>query len=423
MILKERNYDIINEAEEQLCLNVINDQPVENEHLIFPSWDPPLVKGIHKIFTGIFIRLHIILIAFKIYINPYVVIKVLKGLEYLRRQYMGDFNIKKIFKVDGRYYWDMHAPGWPSKAFIKYNEGEMNRIFPFRPKTDYLNSMIFAITKKCPLKCLHCYEWNELNHKDTLSLSDLKSIIRKFQSRGKGVAQIQFSGGEPLSRYEDVLDILESSMTDTDFWIVTSGYKLTKQKARTLKNAGLRGVSISLDHFNPSKHNRFRGTNDSFNWVLKAIRNAHSANLMVILSLCAIKTFVSKNNLIQYANLAKRLGVAYILIIEPRAVGRYKDMDIALSQEQLIILEDFYLKMNFDPSYSDMSAVSYHGYHQRRIGCFGGGNRYVYVNTNGNLQVCPFCQQKYGSALKDPIDECTAKMKTNGCQPYKQAIL
>lgn len=414
---------VLYESEDRLLTKSVVVQSIGNEMLDSPIISSLQVKGINKVIIGLIIRIHVVLIAIRIYLNPVKVIKVLKRLDFLRRQYMGNFNVQKLFKVGGRYYWDMHAPGWPSLAFTKYNEGEMNRIIPFRPITDYLNSMILGITKKCPLKCSHCYEWDELNKPETLSLSDLKSIINKFQSRGRGVAQIHFSGGEPLMRYTDILEILKTSHSDTDFWIVTSGYQLTKQTALEFKAKGLCGVAISLDHFIPSKHNFFRGNNDSFKWVLKAIKNAHLADLMVILSLCTTKEFVSKNNLRQYANLAKKLRVSYILLIEPRSVGRYRDMDVALSQNQIEILEDFYIKMNFDKAYSDMPGVSYHGYHQRRIGCFGGGNRYVYINTDGDLQVCPFCQQKYGSALSSNINECANKMKNNGCKPYKQAVL
>ncbi len=399
----------------------VDEKSSINELLELPVWKPPLVTGINRFITGMLIRLNVIFIAFRLYINPLKVIGVLRKLEYLRRQYMGDQKATKLFKIDGRYYWDMHAPGWPSAAFDKYTEGEMNRIFPFRPVADYLNSMIFAITKKCPLQCQHCYEWDILNDKESLSLNDLKTIVKKFQNRGKGVAQIQFSGGEPLSRYEDIIELLRIAKSDTDYWLVTSGYKLTKRKAEYLKSSGLRGIAISLDHSDAAKHNTFRGSGDSFSWVLKAIQNAHDANLVVILSLCATKEFVSRVNLMQYASLAKRLGASYILIIEPRAVGRYAEKNVALTSMQEMILEEFYLKMNFDPDYSDMPAVSYHGYHQRRIGCFGGGNRYVYVNTNGELQVCPFCQKKYGNVLTDSIDVCTDKMNKNGCLPFKQA--
>lgn len=394
----------------------------------FESFDfkeriPPLVCGFHKLLVAILMRLNVIAVTVKHYPNPKMVSRVLKKLEFLRTQYMGNFNGVKLMKVNGRYYWDMHAPAWPSKAFNKHCEGELNRIIPFRKKSDYLNSLIFAVTKKCPLRCKHCYEWKELNGEEVLSLTDLKRIVRKFQDKGKGVAQVQLSGGEPLSRFDDLIELLRSSKSGTDFWVVTSGYKLTAERAKALKSVGLKGVSISLDHFEPEKHNSMRGSHQSFEWVIKAVNNAHYAKLVVILSLCATKEFVTERNMMLYAYFAKKLGVAYILIIEPRAVGHYAGRNVAISKEQEKILEDFYLKMNYDPEYSDMPAVSYHGYHQRRIGCFGGGSRYIYVDTNGNLQVCPFCQQKFGNALSSSIESSVKKMKVNGCTRFKQAQL
>ncbi len=390
-----------------------------HDHSI-PWLAPPLVTGIHKYLIGSIIKLHIVAIAFSYYLRPAKVMHVMKRLEFLRQQYMGKFKIKKLFKVDGRYYWDMHAPGWPSPAFVRYNENEMNRIAPFKKSPVALNSMILAITKKCPLQCRHCYEWDVLNERESLSLDDLKAIISKFQDHCN-IAQIQLSGGEPLSRYSELVELLESSRAGTDFWLVTSGYNLTYERAKELKKSGLLGIAISLDHFDPVKHNHFRGSKDSFYRVMQAIKNSHQANLLVILSLCPTKEFISAHNLDRYALMAKRLGVAFILMIEPRAVGRYAVKDISISIEQEQILEDFYLRMNFDPLFRDMPAVSYHGYHQRRVGCFGNGNRYIYIDTEGNAHACPFCRQHYGNVLKDAPDNILRSMTNKGCRKYKHA--
>jgi MoaA/NifB/PqqE/SkfB family radical SAM enzyme len=388
---------------------------------MFPDRHPPVVTGIYKVLIGSLIRLTVLYLAFKNYYNPIKVLSVLNKLESLRKHYMGDYNTLKLMHVGKQFYWDMHSPGWPSKAFNNFNEGEMNRIYPFRKSMDYLNSMIFAITKKCNLRCKHCYEWDELNKEDTLSLADLKRIVDYFQSKGKGVAQIQLSGGEPLSRYDDIIELLRSAKPDTDFWIVTSGYNLTLERAIELKKAGLKGMAISLDHYDPYKHNTFRGSEDSFEWILKAVENAHNTGLVVVFLLCPTKEFTNHENLIRYANLVKRLGASFILLIEPRSVGRFAGKDVTLTREQELILEDFYLKMNYSPEYSDMPSVSYHGYHQRRIGCFGSGSRYLYVDTDGDVHICPFCRQKMGNVLNPSISVSLEKMKKAGCHKYKHA--
>ena len=417
------NFD--HEIQENTLFCYENEKGVDFEnHLVnLPPWEPPLVKGAHKYIIGFLIKIHILLIAIRKYYNPVSVFTVLKNLNNLQRKYLGDNKITKLFKIQNRYYWDMHAPGWPSRAFIKYNEGEMNRIIQFRPIHDYLNSMIFAITKKCILNCEHCYEWNIINNSEKLSRSELLAIVNRFQQRGKGVTQIQFSGGEPLLRYDDILYVLDQAKKDTDFWIVTSGFQLTTEKALALKNKGLKGFAFSLDHFNKLDHNKFRGSHKSYDWVMNAIKNTHEVNLGIILSICVTKQFVSKDNLMEYARLAKQLGASFILLIEPRSVGRYKGLDVRISKDQEKILEDFYLKMNFDKAYSSFPAVSYHGYHQRRVGCFGGTNRYVYVNTDGELQICPFCQKSYGEALS-VMNQCEElPLMKSGCQPFKQALL
>jgi MoaA/NifB/PqqE/SkfB family radical SAM enzyme len=395
----------------------------KNEVLFFPDRNPPLETGINKYIIGILIRLSIIYLALKNYYNPLRVIRVLKRLESLRKQYMGNYSPLKLLHIGKQYYWDMHSPGWPSKAFDNFNESEMNRIYPFRESGEYLNSVIFAITKKCSLSCKHCYEWDELNKEEKLSPEDLKKIVSYFQSKGKGVAQIQLSGGEPLSRFDDMIELLKSAKPETDFWIITSGYKLTLERAIELKNAGLKGMAISLDHYDPEKHNAFRGSDNSFAWVINAVENAHKAGLVVVLLLCPTREFTTYDNLITYAGLAKRLGAAFILLIEPRSVGRFAGKDVALTREQELVLEEFYLKMNSSPEYSDMPAVSYHGYHQRRTGCFGSGSRYLYVDTNGDIHICPFCRQNMGNVLGPDISNSLGKIKNAGCHKYKHAEL
>ena len=395
----------------------------QNDLLNLPIRKPPTVKGIQQYMVGTLIKLNVLYIAIRLYFNPIKIYKVLKGLSFLRKQYLGDYKLLKLFKIRSRYYWDMHAPGWPSKAFTKYTEGEMNRIISFRPLSDYLNSMILAITKKCPLNCEHCYEWNVINRKEKLSQSDLISMVRKFQDRGKGVAQIQFSGGEPLSRYSDILQILYYSNSDTDFWIVTSGYYLSTERAKELRSAGLKGFAFSLDHFDSEKHNKFRGSRDSYYTVIKAIEYTHQADLAVILSLCVTKEFTSSENLMKYAEMAKTLGVSFILLIEPRASGRYEGKEVGLTDSQILALEDFYVKMNFNAAYLEYPAVSYHGYHQRRVGCFGGTNRYIYVNTDGEMQACPFCQQTYGTILNGSAKILDKPIMINGCKPFRMANL
>ena len=135
-------------------------------------------------------------------------------------------------------------------------------------------------------------------------------------------------------------------------------------------------------------------------------------------SLCATKEFISKENLLLYAELARRCGVAFIQILEPKAVGHYAGQDVLLGDHHKKILEQFFEMMNYNTCYSSYPVITYHGYYSRRIGCSGSGKDYLYVDTDGDVHNCPFCQRKLFSALDDPLIDRIADMKTKGCGLY-----
>ncbi|MBD2721979.1 radical SAM protein [Hymenobacter armeniacus] len=346
-------------------------------------------------------------------------------IEELKRAYYGALQVKKVARVDGRYFREYFAPGMPSAAYDTYIASTVNRLVPFRGDADTLNLVFLAITKKCPLACEHCFEWDALNEKEVLSRADIQDMVAQFQARH--VTQIFFSGGEPMLRVNDLVAVVEAAQPGTDFWVFTSGFNFTRDNAQSLKRAGFTGVSISLDHHEPARHNAFRGSPDAYANAVQAAAHAHEAGLVVNLSLCVTQDFTTPANLLAYARLARQLGVTFIQILEPRAVGHYAGQAVDLSHAQVALLEEFYLEMNYGPDYLDWPLVHYYGYHQRRMGCGGAADRFLYVDTDGDLHACPFCQKKSGSALCSSkggsLDAALASLKTRGCHPFAQASM
>ena len=378
-----------------------------------------IVSGIRKEIIQFFIRISIIKILLRNYKNYKQIFRILKTFDQIRRKVLGDKRIRKIAQVDGKYYWDLYSPGYGSKAFTRFFEGEAHRIIPNPKKVNRFTNIFVAFTKKCPLKCEHCFEGDALNDKEKLNLTDIKSIIQKFQE--KGTSQIQLTGGEPLLRVNDIVEILKSSKPETEFWVLSSGYNLTLENAKKLKNAGLTGVVISLDHYDQNLHNQFRRFEKSFEWVRMAVKNAIAVNLVTALSICVTRAFVSDYNLLKYLELAKKMGVSFVQILEPKAVGHYRAMDVSLQPEHEKILEDFYMKMNYEKRYTRYPIVTYHGFHQRQVGCSGSGNRNLYVDTDGDINACPFCQKKMGNALSDTLDDSIEKLQAFGCHDFKSS--
>jgi len=383
-------------------------------------YDMQILKGWKRKWVDIKAGLHILKLGIKNYGSLTKAVKVLKALYLLKKSILGGIQTK-IIKVDGKYYHYLYAPGYPSKAFDDYIEGEFHRILPVKKKTNILTFIIFAITKKCPLQCEHCFEWNNLNKSEAFNLAELKAVISKFQK--DGIAQFHLSGGEPMVRINDLVQVVASGEKRSEFYVLTSGFNFTAANAKTLKQAGLTGVVISLDHFDPEMHNAFRGFNNSFDEVMTAVHNAQEQNLVIVLSVCVTRAFTTWNNLMQYAELAKKLKVCFIQLLEPKAIGHYEGKDVFLDESHFDLLNKFYLTLNFDPSYNSYPVVIYHGYHQRRVGCFSGGNRTLYIDTEGYVNACPFCQTKNFN-IKDAIKtdmNVAATVKETGCLDYKMA--
>ena len=348
--------------------------------------------------------------------NPFNGIKILWRVQKKRGTVQGLPGFTKYIKAGRRYFFSENIPGWPSAAFNGFFRAEIARSSD-QQKRPPLSTVIFAITSRCQLGCLHCYEWNNISQNDKLTSENLKEIICKIKEYG--VNHIQLSGGEPLERFRDLTGLIRFSREKADLWLLTSGFGLTLEKAHELRNAGLTGANISLDHWEEDEHNRSRNSSKSFYWVREAVRNCREAGITTTLSLCAFRSFVTHDNLMKYADLAKEWGIGFIRILEPREAGRYKGRDIALGREQIDLLERFFRDFNTSDKFIDYPIVTYPGYNQRRMGCFGAGNRYLYIDSAGEIHACPFCQNSAGNAVYVKIEDAVSTLRNYGCQKYE----
>ena len=377
-----------------------------------------IISGFRMKLIHLKLKFTLLKIAMACYHNPWNWIRSLRYLVVLRRRFLGNNIVKKMVYSGDKYYMGLYTPGWNSVVYKTFIATQLNDFKAVdRGVVNRFNTVFIAITKKCALQCEHCYEWEQLNKKDILSNTVLHDIVKKIQDRG--VSQIQFLGGEPLLSMDALVNVLVTAKKSTDFWVATSGFKLNAANARRLKEAGLTGVIISLDHYIPEKHNAFRHFEDAFYWVEEAVKHANSNQLVTALSLCATKEFISEENLMAYMTLAKTLQVSFVQILEPKAVGHYADKDVLLKQQHIDLLENFFLKMNFNANYYTFPLITYHGYYQRRQGCFSGGIKGIYVDTDGDMNACPFCHKKTGNVLGSGFDKNLELLKSEGCSGYK----
>jgi 12,18-didecarboxysiroheme deacetylase len=137
--------------------------------------------------------------------------------------------------------------------------------------------VVWNITSRCNLKCVHCYASVEGGCAELTTRQGLNLIsgLKDF-----GVPVVLFSGGEPLIR-EDLPELVRAATSAGIRAVIsTNGTLITREKAEILGNMGLSYVGVSLDGLE-EVNDRFRGVNGAFAKALEGIENAMSAGIKV----------------------------------------------------------------------------------------------------------------------------------------------
>lgn len=349
--------------------------------------------------------------------NPLSAIKALHWLAGQRKRIHGNQRDHKIVRAGKQYYWSIYTPGFPSRGFQDVIRREVLRTFQPSRSDIPLQSLILSISSKCHYHCEHCFEGKNLNGQEHLSFEELQTAMNDaLENR---VPHIQISGGEPMLRYEDMIRLMEPGRGKTEFWLSTSGYGLTAGKATALKEAGVTGAAISLDHWDPEWHNKFRKHPEAYRWVEEAVASCLSAGIVPNLTLCVTREMAHENALMRYLELARHLRVPFVRFLEARRVGNYAGQDVLLNRDQQHAVMQFYLKINGSRQYRSYPIIQYPGYHQQVLGCYGAANRYLHIDAKGDYHACPFCRGSVGNIRKMPLSEAIPLLQEQGCHLFK----
>ncbi len=128
------------------------------------------------------------------------------------------------------------------------------------------------LTRRCNLACAHCYisagSWHgSENELDTAACRD---VIDQIVDVNPSPLLI-LSGGEPLVR-SDLEEIAAyAASRGATVTVGTNGTGLTDERIRSLMEAGVQGVALSVDSLNPRYHDRFRHGEGALEDTLAAV--------------------------------------------------------------------------------------------------------------------------------------------------------
>ena len=139
--------------------------------------------------------------------------------------------------------------------------------------------VVWNVTRRCNLKCVHCYAHAKNTSFDNeLTTDQGKQLIDDLADFGSPV--MLFSGGEPLVR-KDLPQLAAYAVAKKMRAVIsTNGTLITPEMARNLKKIGLSYVGISLDGMEEI-NDRFRGVNGAFRSALEGIKNSQAAGIKV----------------------------------------------------------------------------------------------------------------------------------------------
>jgi 12,18-didecarboxysiroheme deacetylase len=145
--------------------------------------------------------------------------------------------------------------------------------------TDKKPVVVWNCTRRCNLKCVHCYSQSENKaYEGELSTDEGFAMLEDLARFGVPVTL--FSGGEPLVR-PDLLTLIERTVAlGMRAVISTNGTLITEEKAARLRAFNLSYVGVSLDGLR-DVNDRFRGVSGAFEKALAGIRNCRRAGIKV----------------------------------------------------------------------------------------------------------------------------------------------
>ncbi len=270
--------------------------------------------------------------------------------------------------------------------------------------------MSWNVTRKCNLKCSHCYinaAKEELQ--DELTTEEAKRLMDQISDVSRPL--LILSGGEPLLR-EDIYELIQyGASKGFRMGLGSNGSLLDGTAAKKLKDAGVRTVSISLDSCVPEKHDEFRGSQGSWQKAIQAIKALKQNGVLV-----QVNTTVTQQNrseIDEIMSLTERLGVEnfHLFFLVPTGRGtRLVDISPAMYEDMIksAFAKTGKHKLNVRPSCAPqfMRIAKDLGLDMRQWirGCLA-GLYYCRVYPNGDITPCPYLPMKLGNVREQSFSQ------------------
>ncbi|RZJ00202.1 MAG: GTP 3',8-cyclase MoaA, partial [Haliea sp.] len=214
-----------------------------------------------------------------------------------------------------------------------------------------LRDLRISVTDRCNFRCSYCMprevfdkDYAFLPQSSLLSFEEITRLASIFVAHG--VEKIRLTGGEPLLRKNlealvEMLARLETPAGKPLDITLTTNASLLARKAQSLKDAGLRRVTVSLDALDDAVFKRMNDVDFPVADVLRGIEAAQSAGLAPIKVNMVVKRGTNDDQILPMARHFRHSGTV-LRFIEYMDVGASNGwrMDEVLPSADLVRLVD-----------------------------------------------------------------------------------
>jgi MoaA/NifB/PqqE/SkfB family radical SAM enzyme len=246
--------------------------------------------------------------------------------------------------------------------------------------------------RRCNLDCGYCNEYDDVSKPVPLKeMADRLSILA-----GMGTSIITISGGEPLMhpQLEDIIrEIRKHKMIAG---MITNGFLLSRERIKSLNEAGLQHLQISIDNVTPDEVSKksLKTLDSRLQWLAELA--VFQVNINSVLG-SAVK---NPEDALKIAHRAVELGFTSTVGIIHDHNGQLKP----LAPRQIEIFEEIMALgkrsfSRFNDFQHDVARGREHGWRCRS------GSRYLYICEDGLVHWCSQQRGYPGIPLREYTDE------------------
>ncbi len=270
-----------------------------------------------------------------------------------------------------------------------------------------------CVTRRCNLRCKHCYVTAGASLENELTTAEIFSIVDQLEFFRSATAEsrVSLTGGEPFVR-PDVLDLI-AYIADRDFGVTvaTNALQIRKTHIAAMKHVRNLALSVSLDGAVRGTHEAIRGRG-TFDPTIRVIHELTEAGITVGLNMFVYGANFSE--LEALVHLGEELGVRAFNCINAVSLGRAKDNKLAAVPEEdliraiasIVVKKRAYYDLFFNSTFCNTIAAIASGI--RSVYCGVGSHKAMYIRSDGNVYPCPnTCCDAFalGNVRKDRLSE------------------